>query len=333
MGPMLFVFGDEFGDFSTLSNNHGSYRPVCGYGGIVVPASEVESLERGFLQIKLMVAGANLRGKLEDVAARKNLGGDWVAQAMRDAHRRRNLLRNHEIKGREVFSQRYWSKREAEWRKRRTLLRITKLFLQLLARHTVRIVFFGEHKLGQTWIDSGLCPNGRDPHVRLIRNFLEVVQAAAAEDGCPASVYMDHHPSDLPSKNYRKAQSNGEKPYLQPALQTRMEYARQQILQNDWAVRLQGTIHSVDSEWSSFIQMADWACTLVTNWVMYEAEPLDFSRYKPLHGAVDPFMRQYATKGSLVRMPPRSLLSWKDRREPPRNIRPLGTFQTEFAFS
>lgn len=251
---------------------------MCGYAGIAVPAEALESLEKGFLELKLMVAAGNLRGKLEDIASRRNLGGTWVEEAVRDAHRRRNVLRRHEIKGREVFSQRYWHKREIALRKRRTVLRVTKLFLARLARHKVQIVFFGEHKLGRNWVDTGLSTSGRRPEVCLIKDFLDAVQAAAQEDRCTCSVFMDHHPSDLPSRAFRRAQSKGGKPHLLAAHQTRMQYAREQILQNDWSLRLQGTIRSVDSEWSSFIQMADWVCTMVGNWVMYEAEPLDFSR-------------------------------------------------------
>lgn len=303
---MYCAFVDEFGDFS-FGTTHQSWRPVCGYAGLIVPAENINSFQKRFRELKAAIDHQIVvRAKIGSAARqRATQGGSttFVAEIMAAIENDRTTFRSikRETKGRDVFSSQYLRRDDISAAKKRTIYRLARLFLKLLYDHECQIIVYGERKDGQKWEELKQRRSLRAPEVEFMRGLVEVVNGLTVGERRAVQIFLDHHPKDDETKARKTAQTQGQRVDTMPQFQTRAEYAREVILERRlFEIVVQPPV-SVKSHWSLFIQAADWVCTLISYLALYECDKKTYSEFAGLSNKVGPAAMELLTRKSNIR--------------------------------
>jgi hypothetical protein len=300
------LFLDEFGDFSDprTSIKSQSYRPICGYAGILIPAQNYRSFCDHFMEFRViaMNAGAYARYTASQGTQGVKLSFDEFIQLLASPTNRMTILQE-EIKGSELFSTSFFSKQAAGLgRKRRNILRYARMFLTLLHKHDATIFYSGilKEPYFKRFKTTDQGP-ARPLHVELVRNVLEVAYKIAQAKQSQIKMIFDHHQKDDETKARIQARQERKPSFSIAKLQTREEYSKEVMLEKGYYPYIKEPAFNIRSHWSLGVQAADWICSLLGKLKSYEVSPSDFEYFSGFHDKLYNSMNDLAENESALK--------------------------------
>lgn len=280
---MHLLFLDEFGDFADprFATKSESYRPFCGYAGVLIPALNYRAFCDHFMDFRVigMNAGAYARYTAAQEGHEVKLTFDEFMGLV--AANRLSVLQQ-EVKGSELFSTSFFSKQSSGiGRKKRNILRYARMFLALLERHDATVFYSGilKEPYFRRFKTKEQGP-ARPLHVELVRNVLDVAYQIAQEKQSQIKLIFDHHQKDDETKARIQAKQERRPVFSIASLQTREEYSKEVMLERGYYPYIKEPIFNIRSHWSLGVQAGDWVCSLMGKLKSYEINPNDFEKFR-----------------------------------------------------
>lgn len=285
---MWLCFVDEFGDFSAKFDssggaveNYGSWRPICGYGGFLIPAGYYKEFCDHFTRLR-MIGTRNIAFAKHNAVLNPDKRVSFEEFALLFAQQRHRLYsKSEEVGGTEFFSGSYLNSSNHAGSRKREVIRRAKKFLSLIEQFNGEVFFSGIEKEGY-FARSRNRGRPRTLHVNLIPRVLRVAHSEAAARKSQIKMIFDHHPEDDETIARIRAKQNKQPVHAIAELQTRQEYSQEIIVRERYFDYLKEPMFHVQSHWSLGIQAADWVCSLLGKVKSYECDPAKFNSYELL---------------------------------------------------
>lgn len=272
---MHAIFLDEFGHAEAFDpkGGSGSFNPVFGYGGIVIPAGEIAAFATHFFDIKLHALRNELISTLNKNSAKEasilkhleQLRGNEIEQD----HKLRLLGAQMEVKGDKVFSRRFFMRQlfSSDGKtKFRHFLRFLSLFIGILKEYNAQIIFFGTEKACHSR------ENFKNPHLKFIKIALSQSFDHAYRNNSTVGLFFDHHQVDEPGEKSPKGD-----------IGPRPKRIKEVVFSNHMYDLITEPVISLKSHESQCIQAADWVCYLLSQILPYYCNSKEWVRYKEFY--------------------------------------------------
>ncbi|WP_342709911.1 DUF3800 domain-containing protein [Bradyrhizobium sp. B124] len=300
---MYFCFVDEFGDFSASfddkgkeQSSHESWRPVCGYGGIIIPAGHYLKFCEHFSRLRMI--GVKNIAFAKHIATEGSISFEEFNRIFSE-DRFRLYSKADEVGGTDFFSGSYLNSSRRSSRRRRSVLRRASIFLSLIEQFDGEIFFAGVDKAGY-FARPRNRKRPRSLHVNLVPNVLQIAHQEASARRSQIKLIFDHHHEDDDNTNRVRARSTGQQIHAIAALQTRQEYSQEVIVRNRFYDYLKEPMFFVHSHWSLGIQAADWVCSLLGKVKSFEKDPMRFSSYTKIGEKLGPRIEALKSRHSMI---------------------------------
>ncbi len=257
---MLIAVIDEFGHEAAADDRASQQNPVFGYGGLLIPASEMAAFATRFFDFKMIPLVNAVRGKIDAGMEIESLGETKPSEFMKRTDSSnfpsmisdpvvRRINAKWELKGEEVFSRSYvkkWNNRRSEFgakatRKIQRFYQLLRRFLKLLNEHNIKIIYCGFDKRRFRKHEFVR------PHVMFIPDMIRLVYEEAVSANTTACIWVDRHHTD----------------YARDGLESRLSVCRELMLRERMYDHITEPVVMFKSEESQCIQAADWICYLL----------------------------------------------------------------------
>jgi hypothetical protein len=285
---MWLCFVDEFGDFSAKFDlagrsveNYSSWRPVCGYGGFLIPSAHYKAFCDHFARLR-MIGIRNIAFAKHNSVLNADRRISFEEFALLFSQQRHRLYsKSEEVGGTDFFSGSYLNSSNHAGSRRREVIRRAKKFLSLVEQFDGEIFFSGIEKQGYLARPRNKA-RPRSLHVNLMPRVLRIAHDEAVARKSQIKMIFDHHPEDDETMARIRAKQERKQVHAIAALQTRQEYSQEIIVRERFFDYLKEPMFHVQSHWSLGIQAADWICSLLGKVKSYESDSIKFDSYEVL---------------------------------------------------
>ena len=285
---MLLLFLDEFGDFDitrdqngAVRTDHQSWRPICGYAGILMPAEKYRHFCDDFAQLRLI----NLRNL--HYAKHTSISSEETRLSYDEFRKyfQREVgslyMKSAEVKGKDIFSGSYPIRGKRRGQNINSVMRRARRLVSMIEKHDGEVFYFGIEKSAYMQRKKGKL--SRHLIVDLIRGVIEGAYQEGMRRNSEVKLIFDHHGLDDETVERIRLKQRGAHVHSIATHQTRQEYSQEVVNELKLHKYIKEPVFHVESHWSLGVQAADWVCSLISKNKCYAFDGVSFIRYKEFH--------------------------------------------------